>query len=660
MAETLKEIYSSGTVLKKMSARQDNGTSDNFYQDFYALIKDHDSFSGDIFWLAVDTLEILSPLKHHPDYSINDRKIIFLLIFFILNKESQGSTRYPLNSFFSDISALGIQGLQNGNVLFAAKKYPELFTENPADIKPFIIESHFAYVQRTYINEKMFFSLFYQRLKNQSRYWNEKDTLDALTKTEKYLAKNKKIELHSHQKNAVMKSISQQTLLITGGPGTGKTTIALSIILFLSEMGVLNRKDYSSEVALTAPTGRAANRMFETLKEDFPADNFPYSSTIHRLLGYSPITGKFSYHQNNPLDYKLIIVDEASMIDLFLFTSLLKAIKPETRLIILGDARQLPSVEKGTVFSDIILSCNPATPWMEFLTHTYRQNSTEGKQIIHLAEYINHEENHHIKIKDSHPDWILGHSIKNFKIHEKPVCIIETPDKSYQDLNHLMNLWYARFYQNAQGRLQRVFNSENGIISGDDRNEIELIFNEYNSNRILCLTNLSYRGTQHINDLFKKAATGSFTPAVYAGAPIIILRNKYNIMQDADLYNGDMGIVLSVSEKNGSSGLKMVFKIRDKFRVIDMSRLYYGDFSLAYSITVHKSQGSEYEHVALILPENESRLLSKEILYTAVTRAKKSITIFGKSDVLDKGKQKSENLSRDSGIKEKMSAIQDT
>jgi exodeoxyribonuclease V alpha subunit len=370
------------------------------------------------------------------------------------------------------------------------------------------------------------------------------------------IQKKLNIELSAEQKTAVNSALKNNLTIITGGPGTGKTTIIRAIIEAFQERGV--------QVLIGAPTGRAAKRIEET--SHYPA------STIHRMLKVNPETRDFYHNEQNPLQVDAIIIDEFSMVDSYLFYSLLRAVPTRTKLIIMGDKDQLPSVGPGNILRDLIKSDYFNTI---YLNRNFRQ--TENSLIIENAYRIN-----------------TGESLilERYK---------ENLDFVFIPIKH------------EQQALQKV----KGII--------DFFKDQYNpnSNEMQILIPM-YRGVAGIDNI-NLAIQTQFNPEAE-----LIKREKWTfkrldkVMQlknnyDKEIFNGEMGIISDFTQQKQ----KMIVDY-DGFHV-EYDKDDIDELTLAYAISVHKSQGSEYDIIILILLPSHSIMLNREIFYTAVTRAKKKI-----------------------------------
>ncbi|MCX7997324.1 MAG: AAA family ATPase [Leptospiraceae bacterium] len=390
------------------------------------------------------------------------------------------------------------------------------------------------------------------------------------------------------QKQAVKNVLNQSFSIITGGPGTGKTTLIQFILFNLIQNGYSPKK-----IGLASPTGKAAKRLLESLKS---LEDLEPPTTLHRLLGYNPSIGKFFYNEENPLALDVILIDESSMMDLYILDALLNALlfTPKLKLILIGDPDQLLSVNKGAIFSDLVeLNINTSR-----ITKTYRQKQ-EDEDLIGLIQSIREEQSSFLeKCKLS----FIQNSSASVKWIE-----LENEEEFF---SHIA-VWYE---------IYKTSNSQ--------------ILTPYN------------RGTLGVSEInkFLHEKFPQFSPR-------ILNTNLPNLQ----LFNGETGFIL---EKNGNYIFSKNFESNAGV-VLPYYVLRF--FSLAYAITIHKSQGSEYEHILLVLPPNDKsvpkeELLTKRLLYTAVTRAKKSVTILGSFATWERAVH---NLGypRMSGLKERLKLL---
>lgn len=395
-------------------------------------------------------------------------------------------------------------------------------------------------------------------------------------------------DIEDHQRQAARVALTKGLCIISGGPGTGKTTTVVKIVtLLLAHFGPGLR------IALSAPTGKAAMRLRESVASQIPLltvddtikDLLPREArTLHRLLGVRKYSPSFRYNANRPLPWDVVIVDEASMVDLALMSKLVDALAKGARLILLGDKDQLASVESGAVLSECIrvLSGNVVE-----LRIAHRFN----EEISRLARHINNGDG----------DSTLG------MIEDKKVTSVVKADPCWPDV---CGDKYERYLKKVK--------------DFDSDEKLPALFQSLNSFRILCALKNGVLGVIGVNETIERilAARGYECGRAewYSGRPVIVTRNDYNL----GLYNGDIGICLPGSP--GSRERFVWFEREDgAFRRYPPAML--PSHETAWALTVHKSQGSEFKEVLVVLPETDNQILSRELLYTAVTRAKEKVMI---------------------------------
>ena len=385
-------------------------------------------------------------------------------------------------------------------------------------------------------------------------------------------------------------AINQNFCIITGGPGTGKTTTVVKILALLQELS-----DQPLLIALAAPTGKAAMRLQESIgsnKATLPCtatikSAIPESvTTLHRLLGAKPASPYFRHNAKQPLVYDLVVVDEASMVDLALMSKLLDALKPGARLILLGDKDQLASVESGTVLADLTLALPQQT--LEL-----RKSHRFDGDIKKLATAINNQQDIEA--------WEL------FQSDNENIALLET------DL-----IDYITQQQIAYLQL---------ITKEADFSEIYKAFNRFQA---LCATRLGKNSVSDITLAVEKSLSEKklihLSGLWYSGRPIMITQNNAALQ----LYNGDIGICLRDKEQDNQ--LRVFFQQADgSIKKYLPARIPHCE--TVFVMTIHKSQGSEFDEVLIILPETHTPILTKELLYTAITRAKKTIKLVANASV---------------------------
>ncbi len=403
------------------------------------------------------------------------------------------------------------------------------------------------------------------------------------------LEKSGKIVLEEEQREAVKMAALHGLFVLTGGPGTGKTTTINEIIRYFISRGMA--------VLLAAPTGRAAKRMTETTGYE--------ASTIHRLLEISSSSEeedvRFERNDQNPLEEDVVIIDEMSMVDISLMHALLAAIAPGTHLILVGDQDQLPSVGPGSVLRDIIAS--EAFPCVR-LTRIFRQD--DASDIVVNAHKINHGE----------PISLTNKSRDFFFMGRTDVNVI---------ISNIIRLIRDRLpnYVNADPFDIQVLSPVRKGLLGVER--LNLILQEY------------------LNPPSPDKAEKTYGDRKFrVGDKVMQIRNNYQLVWEirgrnnipvhtgTGIFNGDMGIIKEVNEF--ASTLTILF---DENRIVDYPFGCMDELELAYAVTIHKSQGSEYPAVILPLLSGPHMLMTRNLLYTAVTRAKSCVVILGKEETVN-------------------------
>ena len=435
------------------------------------------------------------------------------------------------------------------------------------------------------------------------------------------------------QQLAIDKSSQHALSIIIGGPGTGKTFTVAKLVTTLQKGHEHKRKQDPNlpplSITLTAPTGKAAQRMQQSLQkslqdEEITLDN---AKTLHRLLGIGR-DGIPRYHAKNPLPDDLIIVDEASMLGLELASQLVDAIKPTGRLILLGDANQLAAVDAGSVLSDLC-AVTRLQPYITELTESKRFDSNSVVGQFALAIQQNLPAPKKIKLIQRLLQPIDLQASKPFQSENPPDLAGKTQQTKQQTANipfypiDASSSLPAVFNQLAKpyhpffALMQQWYSKPVNIFEANNRKELFEVFDSY---RILCAGHQGQLGTQSINQKMSLAFTDfskiTRTKAYfYHGLPIIIQNNDYQL----GLFNGDIAICLLYQGQ-----LYACFAEK----VIPIQRLSRESCDYAYAMTIHKSQGSEFHTVAICIDKAHTRLLSQALIYTAVTRSKSALSIY--------------------------------
>lgn len=378
------------------------------------------------------------------------------------------------------------------------------------------------------------------------------------------------IEYNNLQKEAIISSLENKFNIITGGPGTGKTTIIKGIVESYKQINKINDDRLKDEMILLAPTGRAARRIME-------ATNFK-AQTIHKFLKWDKETDTFQINKYNKSSAKIVLIDETSMIDIFLFNSLLEGLSDNVRIILVGDANQLPSVYPGQILKDLIDS--NAVPVIK-LNELYRQK--DDSYIISLANEIN-----------------CGILNEDFTVKRSDYNFIET---NKEQIEYVIS-------QLCKKALEKGYNY----------NQIQVLVPMYRG--INGIDNLNNKLQEIFNPKAKDKDEYIHNDVIFREGDKVLQTKNIN---DLEISNGDIGIIDSITKtQNG-----VLAVINFDGIVVEFTKKHFEDLKLGYAISIHKSQGSEFELVIMPMDLSFKRMLYRKLLYTGVTRAKKSLTLVG-------------------------------
>lgn len=380
--------------------------------------------------------------------------------------------------------------------------------------------------------------------------------------------KEANIKFNDDQKSAIKGSLKNNFYIITGGPGTGKTTIIKAIVSIMKSI----YKVRDTDIALLAPTGRSAKRMMESV-------NVP-AYTIHKFLKWNKETGSFQMNEFNKVNEKIIIVDEASMVDIFLMSSLLNALKFNVKLLLIGDANQLPSIGPGDVLNDLLKLDNVKSKCLNII---YRVK--EGSYITYLANDIKNKK--HFDKFEAYSDFrFIESSDENIMTYLSEVCSkIKEKNISIENFQVLVPMYKGLCgIDNINKLMSNIFNNRDDKVQIGDK----------------------YYG---IND------------------KVIQLVNDV----ENNVFNGDIGYIKSIEYIDS----KLYISIDYMGNIVTYKSGEFDKFTLAYAISIHKSQGSEYDNVVVILAKSFRRMFYNKLIYTAITRAKSSLIIIGNIESLN-------------------------
>jgi exodeoxyribonuclease V alpha subunit len=436
--------------------------------------------------------------------------------------------------------------------------------------------------------------------------------------------------LNDQQIEAVRKVVRNSFLVVTGGPGTGKTTVVCAMLRALMARGVA-----LDEIALVAPTARAAQRVGEALRDQCARAaglgaavrrqiESLDGSTIHSLLGGFPPDWK--YTRENRLPLRLVVVDESSMVDLHLMKALIAALPDACRLVLLGDKDQLPSVDTGAVLGDMV--GRQDAPFVVRLTQSKRF-SDEFAACARAVNAGDAQTFWKTTVQLRVTDTICPASVAGEATAGGCFCAV-VPEKATAAVwRRGFVEWAARQGLLDDGRLVELssdagLKEDESLAKGILSAKTKEIFAELNRSRILTVVREGVFGVQGVNELLIQKRFGGrrpLNPLVKTGVPVMITRNA----PARRLWNGDVGVTVE-----GRSGLTVIFPRGDQVVSCPVGLL--PEHELAYAMTVHKSQGSEFDNVMVVLPDDHAHpLLNRQIVYTGITRAKKRALIVGTS-----------------------------
>ena len=447
--------------------------------------------------------------------------------------------------------------------------------------------------------------------------------------------------LSEEQAAAVRLALGGRLTVITGGPGTGKTVVAAAVVRGLARLGC-------TEIVLAAQTGKAANRLTEVIGQQLAAiagvtagggaahavdvalaARPPAAQTLHRLLGYRG--GRWAHHALSPLPVDAVIVDEASMIDLELMDALLDAMPAGAPLVLIGDAHQLPAIDAGQILADLV---DHGSARIAHLRRSYRMNPEDpaGRAVYAAAQAVNE-----------------GAMAKLFSA-AAPLAVARTPGRlAFTGVEWVdpaadgrplaaahataKQLWHAFGGPAALESARTVFRFVDGAIDPAQSAELEALWASLGRARILTATRALDTGAiainAHLHELALTRMSVTGKPELVPGEPVMITANDYQ----RGLFNGDQGIIVRADEGLDRHHYRAVFRCQGVLRPFAIEALR-DRLELAWALTVHKSQGSELDAVAVILPGDDLPLVTRELLYTGITRARTSVVLCGTRAIL--------------------------
>jgi exodeoxyribonuclease V alpha subunit len=584
-------------------------------------------------------------------------------------------SRERLAHRLADLSSASVVGRWPERIVASLSDhgYPELIADGDRPDKPIVRRRiggrTFLYFQKQHGHERELAQLLGRRLESPGLSPVPGDLAAIVREVlldRPLRAGGRPLVLSSEQRTALAMTLLRPFVLVSGGPGTGKTSIVLTVLRCLARVPGFQ----SERVALAAPTGRGAQRLNDSIRQGIETLSAPAAEadarilpvaaqTIHRLLGYSPGRGTFRHHSENPLAADFVIVDEVSMVGLELMNRLFQALRPDARVLLLGDKDQLPSVDAGAVLANLTATneetrCSPALQRavIELFPDRAEQrlalSATRPKPQSRLQDVLVVLEQNHRSRADIQEFARAVNAQRTAVAAELPA--LRARDVSFDDLTQKGGCWRLDGADNPsswRGVLLR-WAEHQYVGNGSFRNHLDQIrlpaliepdgehqatldglFSALNRARILTLLREGPWGSSAINRFLEETLRLRLDPGrerLFAGAAVLVTRNDYNLQ----LFNGDVGLTL-----HGTSGeYRVVFPRLGSYVSLAPDAL--PAHELAFAMTVHKAQGSEYGEALLVLPpQGGRRLLTKEMIYTGITRARHLAIVCSSVEVLE-------------------------
>lgn len=497
---------------------------------------------------------------------------------------------------------------------------------NGLDVTPFVLQDGRFYLQRMWLDEGRVAQFF-----NRDLAINFND--NATVKSVLALLFQEDEAGINWQKVAAAVAVSQKVAVISGGPGTGKTTTVAKLLTAL----ILLSNNTNLRITLAAPTGKAAARLTESL--GYAVEHLPLTeqqralipseaATIHRLLGVKPNSQQSHHNQENPLHLDILVIDEASMIDLPMMARLIAALPAHARFIMLGDREQLASVEAGAVLGDICRFAErgysePKLVQLNELTGYQLDKTTQEQRPSVCDSLCLLRKSYRFDAQSGIGQ--LAWAVNQGDSKKVLACLRQSfTDVFWRPLEESQN------YQELIDTCVEGYRQYLDVMKTQEPKQVLAAFSQF---QLLCALRSGPFGVQGLNERIEQSLNthrlihkhSGLNSAWYAGRPVMVSRNDSSL----GLYNGDIGIALYDEHQE----LRVYFQLPDgTIRSVQINRL--PGCETAFAMTVHKSQGSEFHHTVLALPDTYSPLLTRELVYTAITRARHKLTLFANEDIL--------------------------
>ena len=438
------------------------------------------------------------------------------------------------------------------------------------------------------------------------------------------------------QLDAVVRALDQGVTVLIGGPGTGKTTTVAALLVAIARTAAQQHPDTGPSIALAAPTGKAAARLTEAVRSALarlpaaaPIADLE-ASTIHRLIGLSGRSPR--YGREHRLPHDLVVVDESSMVSLPLMARLLDALRPGSRLVLVGDADQLTSVEAGSVLADVVAAAEESSAGI-------------GASSAALARTVVRLERSH-RFPDDSPIGRLAAAVRAGDA-ELALAELEAADQGAAATDHRVSLSWIDLDGDDPAALEvidgvvlaRARESADAARRGDTATALASL----EAVRVLCAHRRGRSGVQGWNHAIEQRL--DLRGRWYAGRPVMVTANDYRL----NLFNGDLGVVALVEGRP-----RVAFaSAAGRPRLVEPGEL--AGLETVHAMTIHKSQGSEFDEVVIVVPPADSRLATRELLYTAITRARRRVTVIGSRDAI--GSAVRRRVRRATGLREVLLAV---
>jgi exodeoxyribonuclease V alpha subunit len=612
-----------------------------------------------------------------PDLDRELRHVVCAISLICLQGHREGNVRIPLEADeFTTIDhrldSWQLPGIRSELCrMIDERRAPSLIGES-GEHKPIIAADGWLYLHRNFRRARSLEHHLRARLQAPNPIWPDeaiRAALDDILQRYPSSTAGLPTALDAWQVYGLLTAAHSNFTVITGGPGTGKTSVIVSLLRLLLRLGL-----QADDIALAAPTGKAAKRMEASIGHglrsiaDLPEIDRrllgagPTPQTLHRLLEYSPGQRRFLRDHEAPISARFVIVDEASMIDLALMDRLFAATHPEASLVLLGDDQQLPSVDAGAILRDLVeVAPSTETPWQKWVPEIKPLTGTDpmSTRVVALQKNfrVANKDDSSLSSTATTIAWIRGpktdaeledltsqmrfvDEANQLQIEGFEVFELRDQEMGPQ-LHAFLTLWFSRFYVDT-GLIDRIIDHRwtwsDGAMDKNDELFLRDVLDQLDAIRILCATRVGRAGSQAINALCHRWIAdrqpgldpgASFAP----GQSVIMTRNDYS----RELFNGDQGLVVDM-EVDGLVTPRVVFLATDRPKIFRLSTLV-GSLERSFALTVHKAQGSEFNHVAVVLPDRDLPMWGHEMFYTAVTRSKSSVTVVGTRDRLISGLQ---------------------